>query len=271
MGGIYVARMDSLGNRIRGRRKQLGITQEQVAAAFGIKRVSVTQWEGDTTAPERDKIAKLAQLLKCDPEWLLTGRGRAPIKDDLVEGIRDKRLVASFDPDSADHHNGEEHSGYTREHWRPGMKGALPEIDVKLGAGEGAIGEVINLPVGRDNVSGHRVIGEWVIPQEYLRSEAKVSPAHTIVMEVVGDSMFPTYMPGDRVIVDLSQNRFVSDTVYAISDGASEPQIKRLQRVMFSDPVQVDIISDNPHLKTITVELDRLVIIGRICGHIARK
>jgi phage repressor protein C with HTH and peptisase S24 domain len=90
-------------------------------------------------------------------------------------------------------------------------------------------------------------------------------------MEVVGDSMQPTYMPGDRVIVDLSQNQMTTDTVYAISDGYTEPQIKRLQRVPFSRPSEVKIISDNPALETFTVELDRLTIIGRICGHIARK
>jgi phage repressor protein C with HTH and peptisase S24 domain len=83
--------------------------------------------------------------------------------------------------------------------------------------------------------------------------------------------MQPTYMPGDRVIVDLSQSQMATDTVYAISDGYSEPQIKRLQRVPFTQPSQVKIISDNPSLETFTVELARLTIIGRICGHIARK
>jgi phage repressor protein C with HTH and peptisase S24 domain len=90
-------------------------------------------------------------------------------------------------------------------------------------------------------------------------------------MEVIGDSMTPTYQPGDRVLIDLMQNTFVADTVYAISDGYSEPQIKRLQRVPFSNPTQVRIISDNTSLETFTADLSQVTIIGRICGHIARK
>ncbi len=120
-------------------------------------------------------------------------------------------------------------------------------------------------------MSGHRVVAEWLFPPEFLRSEAKASKNDTIVMEIIGDSMVPTYQPGDRVLVDLSQQTLVSDTVYAISDGMSGPQIKRLQRVPFSDPPQVIIISDNPALQSFQVELERLTIIGRICAVVARR
>lgn len=188
----------------------------------------------------------------------------------LPTGVK-PMLVSSFDPDQADESDRDTFDGYSREHWRPTVDGAMPEVDVRLGAGNGIVGDVINLPVGPGSISGHRVVAEWLIPQQYLREEAKAAPNQTVVMEVIGDSMQPSYMPGDRVLVDLSQSNFVSDTVYAISDGFSEPQIKRLQRVPFSNPTQVRIISDNPALETFTVELDRLTIIGRICGHIARK
>ncbi|OAP40384.1 repressor [Sinorhizobium glycinis] len=235
-------------------------SQEELAEAIGVSRATVNRLANDHSLLKRDRAEVLAGVLGTTAEALILNRPP-----------RHSSLVSSFDPDTDGAHDDEPSYGYTREHWQAQIKGAIPEIDVKLGAGEGAIGEVINLPVSASSVSGHEVVAEWFIPDAYLRNEAKASPNNTIVMEVVGDSMFPTYSPGDRVIVDLAQNRFVSDTVYAISDGASEPQIKRLQRVMFSDPVQVDIISDNQHLRTITVELDRLTIIGRICGHIARK
>lgn len=161
--------------------------------------------------------------------------------------------------------------GYSIEHYRPKVSGALPEIDVHVGAGQGTVGEFVTLPMGRESISGHKVVAEWLFPDGFLRNEAKVSPGHTLVMPVVGDSMIPTYMPGDRVLVDVLQNRMTTDTVYVISDGISDPQIKRLQRVLFSDPPKVRIISDNPALETDTVDLDRVQIIGRVCGHIARK
>lgn len=84
--------------------------------------------------------------------------------------------------------------------------------------------------------------------------------------------MIPTYQPGDRVLVDLTQNELVADsTVYVISDGQSPPQINRLTRILFSDPPEVDIISDNVDQAKQRVELDRLVIIGRVCGLVARR
>ena len=178
-------------------------------------------------------------------------------------------LVSSFDPEALEDQG--QSVGYSREAWRSSVDGAIPEIDGKLGAGEGQMGEVINICVGTQTISGHGVVAEWLLPLDYLRNEAKASPKNTVVMEVIGDSMTPTYQPGDRVLIDLSQNELTSDTVYAISDGQREPQIKRLQRVPFSDPPQVIIISDNPNLERFTVDLDRLAILGRICGVIARR
>lgn len=171
-------------------------------------------------------------------------------------------FISSFDPD--------EDQAYGEGVWSPSISGALPEVDVRLGAGEGSIGEMVSLPVGAHSYSAHKVVAEWLLSSSFLR-EAKANPRETIVMEVIGDSMQPSYMPGDRVLVDVSQDKMVTDTVYAISDGNTEPQIKRLQRIPFSDPPLVRIISDNPNLEAFTVELEKLTVIGRICGHIARR
>lgn len=261
--------MNSLRDLVANRLKELGLGEVEAASRGGMERSYIRDLiKGRKESVRADKLVALAKALELDASALAEGRA-VPLE--ILRSEPRIKLVQSFDPDNDDFQDEEESHGYNREHWRSHVDGALPEIDVKLGAGEGSIGEIINLQVGAGNVSGHRVVAEWLIPQEYLRNEVKASPTNTIVMEVIGDSMFPTYSPGDRVIVDLAQNRFLSDTVYAISDGVSEPQIKRLQRVMFSDPVEVKIISDNPNLETFTVELERLTIIGRICGHIARK
>lgn len=261
------------GARIKFVRVQiLGLkSQEKLAELLSregtpVTRGAVGNWElGKEVGIE--SLSAICRAAGVDLNWLAYGSGDEPPG---ASSNKTARLISSYDPDDADTNDDTGHS-YTREHWVSKIDGAIPEIDVKLGAGTGSIGEVINLPVGRGNVSGHAVVAEWLIPAPYLRHEANAAPNQTIVMEVVGDSMQPTYMPGDRVLVDLSQDRFVSDTVYAISDGVSEPQIKRLQRIPFSDPVEVRIISDNPNLETFTADLSRVRIIGRICGHIARK
>ncbi|KQS79067.1 repressor [Rhizobium sp. Leaf384] len=234
-------------------------SQEALAEAIGVSRATINRLANDHSQLKRDRAEELAPLLDASVDDLMLNRPPKPAP-----------IVSSFDPDEVENDDDGTVS-YSREHWVPAIDGAIPEIDTKLGAGMGTVGQTINLPVGGDSVSGHTVIAEWMIPLSYLRNEAKASPAHTLIMEVVGDSMQPTYMPGDRVLVDLSQDKMSTDTVYAISDGHTEPQIKRLQRIPFSDPAEVRIISDNQALETFTVELSRLQIIGRIVGHLARK
>ena len=259
----------SMGERLRAAREAANYPSATKAAeALGVSLSTYRAHENGQNEFSAEVANRYAKKFGTTAAYLLTGEG-------LRKTARPApNIVMSFDPDEQDHdgfaESGDELS-YSREHWKPQIEGATPEVDVKLGAGSGVVGEVINLPVGSGNVAGHKIVAEWLIPTGYLRNEAKASPSHTIIMEVVGDSMQPTYMPGDRVIVDLSQNQMTTDTVYAISDGYTEPQIKRLQRVPFSRPSEVKIISDNPALETFTVELDRLTIIGRICGHIARK
>lgn len=160
---------------------------------------------------------------------------------------------------------------YNPENYSPRTKGALPEIDVQLGAGEGIVGDLMTLDLGGESYSGHKIIGEWLFPEEFLRSEIQTSVSKTLVMPVRGDSMEPTYRPGDRVLVDLTQRTLTEDTVYVISDGESPPQIKRLQRVMFSKPTRVEIISDNPANSRQIVELDQLKILGRVVGVVSRR
>ncbi len=253
--------MSTLKEIVVERLKQLQIGAVEAATSAGIERTFIRDIVEDRKKSVRaDSVIKLAKALKLDPAALARGE-LVP----LGENARPS-FVSSFDPDSDDTGN-----GYSRDHWEPSFPGGIPEIDVKLGAGEGVVGEMINVRVGEDTHIGHKVLAEWMLNKDFVKHEAKASPRNTVVMEVIGDSMIPSYQPGDRVLVDMAQTRMLADTVYAISDGTSEPQIKRLQRVPFSDPVRVKIISDNPALETFEVDLDRLTIIGRVCGHIAKR
>ncbi|ECJ2444977.1 helix-turn-helix domain-containing protein [Salmonella enterica subsp. diarizonae] len=64
---------ETIGVRIRFMRKQHGMTQGQVAEAVNITMQAVSLWESNNTVPGSDKILPLADILQCDPLWLLTG------------------------------------------------------------------------------------------------------------------------------------------------------------------------------------------------------
>jgi transcriptional regulator with XRE-family HTH domain len=76
---MTVQSLATLGERIRYAREGARLTQSEVAKNFGIKRVSVTQWEANATKPSLDKIARLADLLNTTPAWLTDKIGNPPL------------------------------------------------------------------------------------------------------------------------------------------------------------------------------------------------
>lgn len=64
----------AFGDRVRARRVQLGLTQDQVAKLVSVSRVAITKWENGTTQPEGENLFSLSKALNCDIEWLLYGK-----------------------------------------------------------------------------------------------------------------------------------------------------------------------------------------------------
>jgi len=60
------------GQRLRERRKAIGMDITELAKAIGVSQPAVSQWEIGITAPNRKKVAKLAQILRVPVAWLLT-------------------------------------------------------------------------------------------------------------------------------------------------------------------------------------------------------
>lgn len=229
----------------------------KLAEKTGIKRNTIYGWIKGPTEPRASDIIEIARVAGRDVSWLLTG-------EHSPGSHQQQTLVSSYDPD-------EQPNGWSAQAWQPHIKGARPELDVRLGAGEGQVGEIYNMPVAGGTASAHRVVAEWLIPAKILAGEYKASVASTVIMEIVGESMMPHYLPGDRVIVDLSQRNVGKDGVFSIAYDDGEPQIKALQRVPFSDPPTVSVISYHDSWPNRDVPLERLTVHGRVCGVISRR
>ncbi|WP_133676356.1 helix-turn-helix domain-containing protein [Aquamicrobium defluvii] len=72
-------------DRIAHARRMAGLTQDEVADHFGIKRPSVAQWEGKRSKPSMNKIVELARLLNTTPEWIINESGDPPVKMEAQE------------------------------------------------------------------------------------------------------------------------------------------------------------------------------------------
>lgn len=67
--------MNNLGQRIRARREQLGLTQEQIASQIGIKQQSYQAIESGSVKKPR-YLYEISLALKCDMAWLLSGKDK---------------------------------------------------------------------------------------------------------------------------------------------------------------------------------------------------
>jgi transcriptional regulator with XRE-family HTH domain len=270
--------MSKFPNHLRDFRLATGISQPELAklSETNVQNVSriergerkLTQEWADLFAPHLGTTAremmfptidKLEQLSKAAPRTKPPAEGAPELE--YVPLDDDAEWLPTSDA------GGE---GYNRDNYQPHLPGAIPELDAKAGAGEGAVGEVLVLPMGSGTISAHKITGEWVIPPEYLR-EAVRNPERAIVLPINGDSMLPNYAPGDRVIIDLSEHELRADGVYLISDGVNAPQIKRLQIVQFSRPRKCRIISDNPAYQPQEVETDMVHIMGKVSAYVGRR
>ena len=56
---------------IKERRRELGMTQRELAEKMQVDQSSVANWETGTTGPHRNKLIRLAKVLDCSVEELL--------------------------------------------------------------------------------------------------------------------------------------------------------------------------------------------------------
>ena len=63
-----------LGERIKVRREELGLTQLQLAQALGVTPQHISVIEKEKRSPSLDSLAKLAQELGVTTDFLITGK-----------------------------------------------------------------------------------------------------------------------------------------------------------------------------------------------------
>lgn len=63
----------SLGERIRRRRKLLGLSQKKLANLLGVTYGNISHWEVGITNPKPSNLSALAEALDTTVEWLLDG------------------------------------------------------------------------------------------------------------------------------------------------------------------------------------------------------
>lgn len=227
--------METIVDRIQLALNKADIKWSAAAIKIGLSAQAASNWKKGKIG--RDTIEKLAELLKVDAGWLLTGNSA-----DNIQQIDGTPVVAWESPDDLD----------------PNTYVIIPHVDVKFSAGNGHLAAYE--PSHKD--VGSAQLLSWV-------HKKKVSPKNLITVDIDGDSMEPNIKSGSVVMLDKSVNtleQVQSGKVYAIRYG-NELKIKRLSR-RFDGALIID--SDNPQYQREIVEpeqLEHISIIGKYVSH----
>ncbi|MCZ4279782.1 LexA family transcriptional regulator [Kiloniella laminariae] len=272
-----------MDNRIKELRLAKGLTLQQVADKAGTTKAQVMKLEkGDRRLTDLWMV-RLSIALACDPKELMdTSRAsrHLPARDSRGDQLDDEldsheeetgRSSAGSrktDPNrkhpSGSGSSGSGSSGSGTRQRPPKGSDSVAEIDVRGGMGGGGEAGVAYHPDGKGDVSiADDIRGNWSLPSEYLRTELHVQPTAARIIEVQGDSMTPTLVSGDRVMIDINDQRPTPPGIFALWDGFGVV-VKRIEHIPNTDPPLLRISSDNANHAEYQRTFDEVNIIGRV-------
>lgn len=120
-------------------------------------------------------------------------------------------------------------------------------------------------------LNGLKISGEWMAPASYVR-ELGHDVEDIAIVRMPSDSMSPTFLRGDRVIIDLTFTSFTADGIYAVLQNG-EIGIYRIQNMVgqHGSDRTVTLVCDNANYLPMTVRLHDLSVVGLACGGIVAR
>ena len=216
--------LESEGGRLKHARIQAGFTDAaDFAKRAGLKAVSYRAYENN-----QNRYLKHAQtfadLLGVPVRWLIEGGELERPVESVPEGEIEAQAKAM------------------------GLS-LIPELELGYSMGGGSI------------FADYRQTGFVPFQREWLRGFMRGSFADLFVARGSGDSMTPTMMDGDIVLIDTAQKRIdQQDRIWALSYG-DLGMIKRVRRLPGGT---YRIMSDNSAVSPIDATDDELYVVGRV-------
>ncbi len=183
-----------IGARIRARREELGMTQTDLGDALGLHKSTINRYEtGEIVRIKLPLLQEIARKLDVSPEW----------------------LALKTDDQGKYFANAEQSSGaYGFPH---------PKIT----------DNVVTFPVLGEVAAGyeHIAVEDWSgdtveVPTQYLHGRPM---SDFIVLTVHGDSMYPAFMAGDKVLVLLTPELEYSGQVGLVRYDGEMATLKRIE------------------------------------------
>jgi phage repressor protein C with HTH and peptisase S24 domain len=174
-----------MNERIKKRRKELGLTQPSIAKTIGLTKATISLWESGSTSPKGENLHALAKALRCAPEFLLFG-------NDAIK------------PES----NAEWAGGF--ETW--GSNSPLGDDEVEI-----PFYMEVELAAGAGIVDCREYQGPKLRFAKSTLKRQGVNSDHAACVKVNGNSMEPVLPNGSTVGVDTAHTDIVDGKMYAIN------------------------------------------------------
>src|SRR4029077_5775067 len=252
---VGMRHVSAVARRLKQVRTRAGLSIRQVAEALGMEHGSSYQHYEDRF---KKPLLPLDLILRLVP--IFAPRGVEPTELFALAGVdgSGQRPLPSF---------------ARAEVAAPMMR--IEELDVRASAGSGSRGLT---------AQSARPGAAWQIPNEIVRGYTTAPAAELRIITVLGDSMEPTLLPGQRLLVDTADRRprppllpgpplLVPPAdrrpsppgVFVVWDGLGLV-VKRVQLLPHTDPPRVKITSDNQNYEPYERTLDEAYIQGRVIG-----
>ncbi|CAA7614916.1 LexA family transcriptional regulator [Magnetospirillum sp. SS-4] len=127
----------------------------------------------------------------------------------------------------------------------------VPFVAVEADMGGGAV------------VDSEEECAPWRFPKAWLRDVLRLGSGGLKLIRVRGDSMEPTLLGGDVVMIDTTQTMPDPTGIFVLHDGFGLVA-KRLERLAGGEVPSVRIISDNTRYQPYERTADEIYIVGRI-------
>jgi len=212
---------------IREIRKSLRLSQAEFGSRIGLSGITVSRYERGDIVPSVEVLTEIQKIFNVNPDWLIMGEGEIFKKKD-IELLEDGEKTYKYK--------------YKEEDFV-----LVPLMSGKISAGGGLI---------PDNT----IQVQLAFRHDWIKRHG--DPKRMSLIRVSGDSMEPTLVSGDIVLVDHNRNYIdPQGGIYAIVID-DMVMIKRLQPNHISKKILV--ISDNNKYRAIEANPDELIIQGKI-------
>jgi phage repressor protein C with HTH and peptisase S24 domain len=213
--------------KIEERLRSTGLSERKACLKAGLK-VDAIRTIRRGNHPRASTLRALAGVLGVSAAYLLDDADDAPAPVQAGAGARMLPAAAENGP-------------------------MVPIVEVDVRAGNGALARI------------EAETGRWQVPGELIRAVTTAPVTALRILTVYGDSMEPEFRPGQRVMVDTSDQLPSPPGVFVAWDGLATV-LKRVEFVPHSEPPRVRFTSDNPRYQPYERALEEANIKGRVIG-----